>query len=210
MKAKEFVREAFDYNTTLDSVASHLFTNPYLLELIAYGFVKYGETVEDFTKNSKKWLNFASGMFKEIGYDKETHQVYGVINYVDFVVVIDEAIIRSLKYVIDVQKKYGLTVAYHTSNGDRVETTLSRFFEYVEKQYPSIKDRYKGLGENSAKATLETMMNPLTRRIIRLTMTDVEDLGRMFHTLAGSGKDDIRARKELLMNFDFKPEMLDN
>jgi hypothetical protein len=202
MKAKEFVREAFDYNTTLDNVASHLFTNPYLLELIAYGFVKYGETVEDFTKNSKKWLNFASGIFKEIGYDKETHQVYGVINYVDFVVVIDEAIIRSLKYVIDVQKKYGLIVKYKYGN-ETITTTLSKFFETIQRSYPQIKDRYKGLGSSDPAVVAEVVMNPKTRRIYRVTIDDIERTKERMSVLIGKDRDCAKQRKEMLLVFKF-------
>lgn len=207
--ARELITNAFDYNNILHDIAISRSTNEELLELIAYGFAKYGESVEAFDKNYKKWLNLASGTFKEIGYDEVNHQVYGVYHLTDFVVVIDDSLIRELKYVIDAQKTYGLVIKFKC-NGEEYSTLLSDFFTFAEKKYPSIKDRYKGLGSNPAIATKETMMDPNSRRIIRITVSDAQRLERELNILSGKSKADIMGRKQLLDNFEFKKEMLDN
>ena len=67
--SRELITNAFEYNSILHEVAISRSSNEQLLELIAFGFAKYGESAEAFNKNYKKWLNMASGTFKEIGYD---------------------------------------------------------------------------------------------------------------------------------------------
>lgn len=207
--SRELITDAFEYNNILHDVAISRSSNEDLLELIAFGFAKYGESVEAFKKNWKKWLNMASGTFKEIGFDETNNQVYGVYHLIDFVVVIDDSLIHELKYVIDAQKKYGLIVKYKY-NGDEYASLLSEFFNFAEKRYPIIKDRYKGLGSNPAIATKETMMDPNTRRLIRINVSDAYALAKELDILSGKTKQDILGRKELLDNFEFKKEMLDN
>jgi DNA gyrase subunit B len=207
--SRELITNAFEYNSILHEVAISRSSNEQLLELIAFGFAKYGESVEAFNKNHKKWLNMASGTFKEIGYDESTHQIYGVYHLTDFVVVVDDSLIKELKYVIDAQKQYGLIIKYKYNN-EEYASLLSDFFNFVEKRYPVIKDRYKGLGSNPAIATKETMMDPNSRRIIRINVSDAQHLARQLNILSGKSKEDIQGRKKLLDEFEFKREMLDN
>ena len=203
------ITDAFEYNNVLHEVAISRSSNPELLELIAFGFAKYGESVEDFRKHWEKWLNMASGTFKEIGFDESNNQVYGVHNLIDFVVVIDDSLIHELKYVIDAQKKFGLIVKYKY-NGDEYASLLSEFFNFTEKRYPAIKDRYKGLGSNPAIATKEMMMDPNTRRLIRINVSDAYALAKELDIISGKTKQDILGRKKLLDDFEFTKEMLDN
>lgn len=207
--ARDLIVNAFEYNTILHELAISRSSNEQLLELIAFGFAKYGESVEAFEKNYKKWLNMASGTFKEIGYDESNHQIYGVYHLTDFVVVVDDSLIKELKYIIDVQHKYGLIIKFKYA-GEEYGTIMSEFFNFVEKRYPTIKDRYKGLGQNPAIATKEMMMDKNTRRIIRITVSDACKLARELDILSGKSKADIQGRKALLDNFEFKKEMLDN
>jgi DNA gyrase/topoisomerase IV subunit B len=90
------------------------------------------------------------------------------------------------------------------------QNTLGRFFEYAEDAYPLIKDRYKGLGSSPAIVSKETIMDPRTRRLIQVTINDVYDMQRRMDILVGKGKDDVRGRKELLMDFKFTKEDIDN
>ena len=53
-------------------------------------------------------------------------------------------------------------------------------------------------------------MDPNSRRIIRITVSDAQRLERELNILSGKTKADIMDRKQLLDNFDFKKEMLDN
>ena len=55
--------------------------------------------------------------------------------------------------------------------------------------------RSKGLGENEPEMMWMTTMNPLTRRLIRVTEADAEDTARTFDLLLG---DNLAGRKEYI------------
>lgn len=207
--AKDFVTEAFDYLSTLSEVSINRSTNIYLLEYIAYGFAKYGDTVEDFENNVDSWVRMLVNIYPELGYDRRNHQIKAVIDLIDQLVVVDQDLINQLRYVIDIQKNYGIIIKYIDKNKQPVQTTISKFFEYVEKMYPSIKARYKGLGSSAAVVSKEVLMDPKTRRLLRVTMDDV-NITRTMGMLVGDGKDNKNARKEMLMNFKFDMSMIDN
>ena len=207
--AKVFVTEAFDYLNTLSEVSINRSTNRYLLEYIAYGFAKYGDTVNDFEDNIDDWIRMLVKIYPELTYNRTTHQIKAVIDLIDQLIVVDDDLIDQLRYVIEIQKKYGILIKYTDKKGNPISTTISRYFEYVEKLYPSIKARYKGLGSSSADVSEEVIMDPRTRRLVRVTMDDPETRA-IFSMLVGDGKDDKEARKEMLMNFRFTMDMIDN
>ena len=209
VNAKDFVTEAFDYLNTLTEVSINRSTNRYLLEYIAYGFAKYGDTVEKFEDNVDDWVRMLVKIYPELGYDHRTHQIKAVIDLIDQLIVVDNDLIEQLRYVINIQKKYGILIKYKTKKGDNVSTTISHFFENVEKMYPVIKARYKGLGSSSAEVSEEVIMDPRTRRLVRVTMDDPH-VTDTFGMLVGDGKENKNARKDMLMNFKLTKDMIDN
>ena len=70
--------------------------------------------------------------------------------------------------------------------------------------------RHKGLGSSEAQAMREVVMDPRTRRIIRVTVQDVYDTYQRMGALVGNGKDNIRQRKEMLLDFKFTKADIDN
>ncbi len=209
INAKDFVTEAFDYLTTLEEVSIKRSVNRYLLEWIANGFVKYGCTVKDFEDHVDDWIRKIVLIYPELGYDHKNHQIKAVIDLVDQLVIIDDDLISRLEYVINIQKKYGILMKYKDKNGNKVQTTVSEFFEYITKMYPVIKARYKGLGSSAAAVSREVIMDPRTRRLVRVTMNDARTM-EVVGNLIGDGKTDRLARKEMLMNFKFTKADIDN
>lgn len=207
--AKEFVYEAFDYRTTLETVHIDRSANVELIEYIAYGFAKYGDTPEAFEKHVDEWCRSLCKIYPELGYDHKAHQIKAVIDLVDQLVIVDNQLVDQLRYVIDILRKYGLLVKYTDKNGDKKQTTLLHFFENIERQYPVIKARYKGLGSSSAEVSREVVMDPRTRRLIRVNIDDPTTWATM-SKLVGDGKENKKARKEMLMNFKFTMDMIDN
>ena len=121
----------------------------------------------------------------------------------DQVVVVDHELYNKLLPIITIQEKYGMTVVC-----DGVETTLAQFFENIQRKYPIIKDRYKGLGSSDPKVLREIIMDPKTRRIFRVDASDV-NIMQTYDMLIGKGKDAMKARKEMIMNFEWKPSDID-
>ena len=203
---QEFIMDAFDYPTELINASLDCSANRYLLEYIANGYVKYGSTA-NFINNIDKWIHSLARIYPELGFDNESHQIMATIDLVDQVVVLDDALAELLEYIIRVQQKYGLIIKYTTPNGTS-QTTLMRFFETIEKFYPQIKDRFKGLGSSPAKASREVITDPKTRRINRVTINDINTM-RQMGILVGKSNEEVKQRKELLMNFKFTSADID-
>jgi hypothetical protein len=206
---KQFVEEAFDYYDTLLECAIDRSVDMYLLEYIADGLSKYGG-VNGFIKNVDKWLRSVCKIYKEIGFNDETNEIHAVIDLHDQLVVIDHRLYDDLKLVIKIIDKYGLIIEFNEKGSKQVSsTTLSKFFEVIQEHYPKIKERYKGLGSSDADVTKTLVMDPLTRRLIQVTM-DNPNTERQLGMLMGEGKYNILGRKEMLSNFKFDKTMIDN
>lgn len=209
MDIKQFVTEAFDYLNILRECSIQRSVNRYLLEHIAYGIVQYG-TAANFIENVDKWLRSVSRIYKEIGFNHETNQVTATIDFIDQFVLIDDDLVNSLFDIVNIQKKYGLLIRYASKKNDTLEQTeLSHFFEFIEDKYPNITGRYKGLGSSDADVLRSVVMDPRTRRLIRVTADDVMTMQKM-GALVGKSKDNVLQRKELLMNFKFTAADIDS
>lgn len=209
ISTSDFVTDAFDYLNILKECSINRSVNRYLLEYIAFGIAHYGSK-EAFIKHIDKWLKSVASVFREIGYDHTTNQIYSVIELTDNFVMIDDELITELSSVIDILKKYGLMIHY-TSNKRKIDEQceLSHFFEYIEDIYPQIKGRYKGLGSSDPEVLREVVMDPSVRRIYRVTMNDAIVMSQM-GALVGQGKDCINQRKDMLMNFKFTKADIDS
>lgn len=89
-----------------------------------------------------------------------------------------------------------------------ITTKKKTYFAYTEKEKSIILEkigkekftiqRSKGLGENEADMMALTTMNPDTRRLIRVTPSDVEETAHMFDLLLG---DDLQGRKNFIAEY---------
>lgn len=197
-----FITEAFNYLNDLIEVSLDRSVNRYLLEYIAYGMMQ-AETLERFIDNIDEWCRQTIKVFPELGFDLKSHQILATIDLVDQVVVVDQMLFDRLQPIIDIQRKYGLMIAY-----DANTTTIAKFFENIEKNYPVIKDRYKGLGSSDPKVLREIIMDPKTRRIFRVDASDIHIM-QTYDMLVGKGKDATARRKEMIMEFKWKPSDID-
>lgn len=207
--ASEFVQEAFEYLTILREVSIERHVNSQFLEYIAWGIAKY-DGVNGLIDNIDTWIRSLVNIYPELGFDHNSHQITSVIDYHDQLVVVDEYLENSLSYLIDVIKKYDIMIRYKSDRLKLDKTnTLSTFFIDIEKFYPQINRRYKGLGQSPADVSKEVIMDPATRRIIRLTMDDTKVM-KDLAMLLSKDKDNLQARKEMLMNFNFTKNDIDN
>jgi DNA gyrase subunit B len=206
----EFVHQTFDYLTTLRDTAISRNVNAQLLEYVAWGIAINNGDLNKFIKNINKWLKRMTSVYPELGFDDVTNQISAVIDYNDQLVVLDEFLIESLRPIIDVISKYGVMITYKSRKlNTEVTNTLSTFYVDMEKYYPTITNRYKGLGQSPAQVSKEVIMDPRTRRIIRLTMNDALIMQQMAILLA-KDKESLNARKDLISRFHFTKNDIDN
>lgn len=89
--------------------------------------------------------------------------------------------------------------------------TLGQFLLMCESSFQiGIEQRYKGLGESDADMIFPSMMNPKTRKLLRITMDDVEDAMETIKLLHGEGDELREARRKLLASADITIQDIDN
>ena len=76
---KAFVLEAFDYLTILEKCSINHSANRGLLEQVANGYVKYGNS-DNFIKHIHEWLKTETKIYREIYFDTETNKIFEVID----------------------------------------------------------------------------------------------------------------------------------
>ena len=199
---RTFITEAFTYLSDLIDLSLDLSVNRNLLEHIAYGMMEAG-SLEAFLDNIDAWCVNSLKVFPELGFDPKAHQILATIDLTDQVVVIDQMLFDRLQPIIEIQRKYGLHVIY-----DANTTTIAQFFENIQKNYPVIKDRYKGLGSSDPKVLREIIMDPKTRRIFRVDASDIHIM-QTYDMLVGKSKESTRRRKEMITAFKWKPSDID-
>ena len=200
--ARAFIEEAFDYLSNLIDVSLDLSVNRYLLEHIAHGMMIY-DSVEGFVENIHKWQIALRKIYPELKYDGKSNQIVATIDFKDQVVVLDQNLYNKLIPIIHIQQKYGMSVQYESKT-----VSLGRFFEDIQRKYPVIKHRYKGLATSDPKVLREMVMDPRTRSIFRVDISDPHTM-ETYDMLVGKGKDAIRGRKDMIMNFKWKPSDID-
>lgn len=205
---REFITDAFDYKNILIEASVDRSVNAYLLEHIANGFVKY-ESVTGFIDNIDDWIRNTLGIFPELGFDHDSHQIFATIDLHDQVVVLDADLMSQLSYIINIQRKYGLLIKFTTPDHVTKTTTLLQFFEAIEKLQCKIITRFKGLGSSEADASREVIMDPRTRRISQVTMSDIARTKEQIGVLVGKSESEVGQRKELLLNFNFTSADID-
>lgn len=208
ISVKDFISSTFEYATNIGDISIGRSVNRYLLEFVAMAFAKYGKTVEAFEKNVDKWIKSLNKIYPELEYDHKHHQIKASIDLHDQLILVDNDLISDMSYIINALETYGGFIKFKYKDQSQ-QTTLLRFFEMADKMYPAIKVRYKGLGSSEAKVSKEIIMNPKTRRLIRVTMDDAT-IYQTMSMLIGDGSKNKEGRREMLMNYKITKDIIDN
>ena len=84
--------------------------------------------------------------------------------------------------------------------------TLGEFFQRNKIYLPQVEERIKGIGELDGNILWDTTLNPQTRQLIRLTMSDLDTELDVVKILHGNNPDD---RKKFMEGYRVEKDMLD-
>lgn len=87
-------------------------------------------------------------------------------------------------------KKEDVTYLYN-------DDELNEYYEQNGRENISVQ-RYKGLGEMNPEQLWETTMNPETRRLIQITVDDIESTEEAINLCMGK---EVSARREFLLEY---------
>ena len=162
---------------------------------------------EDFIKTLPS--NASEGVFfrSEVQYDNVTNKYYPVIiqhiHGIDYRYALDENFYESLDYsmlrsmnerVADLIEEGGFVL----SGSKKIEVkNFHEAYETLMKEgFSGVKiQRYKGLGEMSPEQLSETTMNPASRSLLKVNITDAMEADRLFNELMG---EDVENRKTFI------------
>lgn len=203
-KFTEFLLKNRQYLEELTRLSNHFAVNALLIEFIL------------FNKNSKSFEKKLKNKFPEMSVDvsdlKDSLLLTGIIDGKYQMIYIDKIFEKKCKKMMKIinqneQLEFEMIEKRDKDYENIGVMTIGQFFQRVQKYYPKIVMRYKGLGELSSDDLWETTMNPNNRILIRLTIRELEDEIRKFNILHGNADEE---RKAMVESFQLDRDFLDN
>lgn len=215
LSKKELVRWMIyniDYHDELQFLIKRTSINSFLLEHICY---YYDKCVTDKTFNAELFKSFIETNFNELTYDIENEILYGSLNGSDVRSIVDSTFIKSSKRFRKVQRLNPYIHIYCTNSKEKTDgyddMTIGSYFEMVYKLIDiTIEQRYKGLGEVDAEILFMTTMNPKTRKLLRLTVDNIDSVHETFDMFHSKTKKARQQKRDLIDRTVVRMRDLDN
>ncbi len=202
---KEFLYNNRNYLEELMRVASHFAIHPVLMEFVLMYM------------HDKKFAKLLNNRFPEITVeksdDKKTLVVSGILEGKYQLLFIDDILLKKsadmIKYINDltIGNSFRVLEKQGKNYNDLGVLSVGEFFMRAQKYQPTIKTRFKGLGELNSEDLETTTFDPHQRILIQLTMDDLVDEIRKFEVLHGRSKEE---RTAMMKAFKIDREFLDN
>lgn len=223
----EFLSDTSHYVDDILSLQAHYITNDRLLEMIIEEFasINFDEErleqipdiiAKDILKaiNIQHLMNKVGTEFPEIYYDDNDNLIKGIIDGKYQMIEINETLIKKSKDIIKLIRKWGAKedeciVLRDNKTGTIHELSLLGILKILKKFQPNIIHRFKGLSENEPEDMKTTIMDPNTRTLIRLQLSDMENDMEIFKMLRGQSPLDAQNRKNFMNSFKIDKDMID-
>lgn len=217
---KYFLESTTSYVDDITMLAKHYLVNDRLIELIieelAYtGYNKDEEIQKLIDRVDIQHLMSRVGVeFPELYYDDKDKIIKGVIDGKYQSLEISERLVRkSIHLIINVEESGPSIgeplVLKNIKTNTEQKLSLLGVLKILKKFQPNILHRFKGLGENNDEDIKQTIMDPNTRCLIRLQITDIENDLATFQMLRGSSPFDARNRKLHMKSYKIPKDLID-
>lgn len=217
---KKFLSDTSSYVNDLETIAEHYKINDRLLEMVIEEFSFYWDGDNKDVRNIigriniQKMMNRIAIEFPEIYYDDKDKLIKGVIDGKYQLLEISEALIRKATDIIRLNIDCGapngmVLVLRDKKTGTEHELSMLGVLKILRKYQPDILHRFKGLGENDKDDIRTTIMDPNTRTLIRVNISDIENDMKTFQVLRGNSPVDAAARKAMMKSFRIPKDAID-
>lgn len=217
---KKFLSDTSSYVNDLETIAEHYKINDRLLEMVIEEFSFYWDGDNKDVRNIigriniQKMMNRIAIEFPEIYYDDKDKLIKGVIDGKYQLLEISEALIRKATDIIRLNIYCGapngmVLVLRDKKTGTEHELSMLGVLKILRKYQPDILHRFKGLGENDKDDIRTTIMDPNTRTLIRVNISDIENDMKTFQVLRGNSPVDAAARKAMMKSFRIPKDAID-
>ncbi len=217
-----FLTDTSSYVDDMEIISKHYKTNGRLVEIIfeeianIRGYRNCTTTIAEELRilNIQHLMNNISAEFPEIYYDDRDKLIKGIADGKHQLIEISEALIRKGSLIISTLIKYGITggvsvILRNIKTGTEYKTSALGVLKILKKYQPNILHRFKGLGENERDDIRTTIMDPNTRTLIQVNISDIENDMKIFQVLRGGSPIDAQARKDMMKAYKIPRDMID-
>lgn len=221
-----FLSSSSAYVDDITMLAKHYLVNDRLVELILEEFADCKFSTElalvdnAYIDNMIKSLNVQKLMvrvgaeFEELYYDDNDQVIKGAIDGKQQGLEISERLIRKSLHLIDIVSNHGpryneLLVLKDLKTGTEHHLSMLSILKMLKKYQPTVIHRFKGLGENNDEDIKITIMDPNTRCLIRLQISDIENDMKTFQILRGTSPLDAQSRKLMMRAYKIPKDLID-
>lgn len=221
-----FLSATSSYVEDLLAFAEHYKVNGRLLEMIIEEFsmfigdMKLSEilnlsgNIQYCHENIQPLMNRIGTEFPELYYDDKGKLIKGSVDGKYQLIEISESIIRKIHPLIGLMYNYGPPIGEHLTlkdlkTGTEHGLSMLESLKILKKYQPDILHRFKGLGENAEADIRTTIMDPNTRTLIRVNISDIENDMKVFQMLRGNSPIDAAARKAMMKAYKIPRDSID-
>lgn len=197
-----------EYLLLLDNLVKKTACKSIILEYICYyKIISLGD--ED------KFKKLIEDKFPELIYDEYDKNLSGSLNSEYVSIICDNLFMKSAKDFIKILSENPAFFIYCKNKNDDKDKfdkmSIGEFLRMMNKSFNiKILERYKGLGEASSHILFSTTLNPKTRKLMRMNISDVEEATKMFDLWHSKSADMRELRGEILDNLSISYSDIDN
>ena len=205
-----------NYLDELHTLQKRAYCNADILEAVCYFKVMTSASENP----QKKFETLMKKKFPELRYDPDLQSIIGAYNGQNVSLIVDDIFTkmssRMMKAIAEGPAYYVLVKNKNAKKSDAKADdwdlmTYGQLLEMCDKTFRiDIEQRYKGIGESDASMVFASMMNPKTRKLVRITMDDIPAAMETIKLLHGPGEDMRAARRKLLAEADITLQDIDN
>lgn len=217
----DFLSQSSSYTDDMKMLVDHYKVSDRLLEIILEEIVMNGfdpdrPIITDMIKNIniQHLMNRIGEEFPELYFDDKDKLIKGALDGKYQLIEISEQLIRKSVPLLVVMRQWlpaedTNLVLKDNKTGTEHKLSLLGLLKILKKYQPNILHRFKGLGENDDDDIKTTIMDPNTRTLIRVNISDIENDMKVFQVLRGGSPADALARKEMMKNYKIPRDMID-
>lgn len=216
---KELLSDTSSYVEDIRMLSDHYKVNDRLIEMVIeeFGFMTFPQntSIEDMIKriNIQEMMNRIGEEFHELSFDSNNRIIKGSIDGRFQSFEISERFVRKTYPMFQLIEIYGPrpgkpVVLRNIKTGSEHRLSLLGVLKILKKFQPNIIHQFKGLGENKDEDIKQTIMDPNTRSLIKVQISDIENDLKIFQILRGNSPLDAYNRKLMMKNFKISRDMI--
>ena len=210
-KSIEMLDSVIEYYPELKTLGKRAFCDLDILEYICYFKVMTVNAPDP----EKEYTELLMKKFPELHYDPERQSMQGSYNGKSVTLIIDDIFFNMAKRMLRLIAEAPAFYVMIRGKNDETDTwdvmTMGQFLAMCERNFEvDIIQRYKGLGESETYMIFPSMMNPKTRKLLRITMTDAKEAMKTMELMHGDTAALREERRKLLREADITLQDIDN